>query len=46
MLICICEKKEGEYMPDHVLVEEMFNDLIEEAEYIKLKAHLTFNKNN
>ncbi len=31
-------------MPDHILVEEMFNDLIEEVEYIKLKAHLSFNK--
>ena len=31
-------------MPDHVLVEEIFNDLIEEVEYIKLKAHLSLNK--
>ena len=31
-------------MPDHILVEEMFNDLIEEVEYIKLKENLSFNK--
>ena len=27
-------------MPEHILVEEIFNDMIEEVAYIKLKAHL------
>lgn len=27
-------------MPEHILVEEMFDDLIEEIAYIKLKAHI------
>lgn len=27
-------------MPEHMLVEEIFNDMIEEVSYIKLKTHL------
>ena len=27
-------------MPEHMLVEELFNDMIEEVSYIKLRAHL------
>lgn len=27
-------------MLEHMLVEEMFNDMIEEVSYIKLKTHL------
>lgn len=44
MIIYIQRKERRDFMPDHVLVEEIFNDLIEEVEYIKLKAHLSLNK--
>ncbi len=27
-------------MPEHMLVDEIFNDMIEEISYIKLKTHL------
>ena len=27
-------------MPEHMLVDEIFNDMIEEVSYIKLKTHL------
>lgn len=27
-------------MPDHILIEDLFDELIDEISYIKLKAHL------
>jgi len=27
-------------MPDHMLIEELFDELIDEVSYLKLKAHL------
>ena len=33
-------------MPDHMLVEELFDELIEEVSYIKLKTHLGLSENH
>ena len=32
-------------MPNHILVEDMLDDMIEQIDYIKIKAHLKFNNN-
>jgi len=40
MCVMMLKKKEGNMMPDHMLIEELFDELIDEISYIKLKAHL------
>lgn len=30
-------------MPNHILVEDIINDMIENISYIKVKSHLTIN---
>ena len=39
---CYYDTKErrGIKVPEHMLVEEVFNDMIEEISYIKLRTHL------
>ena len=38
------KERRGIKVPEHMLIEEVFNDMIEEVSYIKLKAHLNLDR--